>query len=75
MEEQLLLARSKGQQAWSSWLNVPLEVFDGQSAAGVHAARHAGVRLLDRRPVGCVSSLSKRKREEGVVAGANTRRD
>lgn len=75
MEQQLLLARSKGQQAWSSWLNVPLEVFDGQSAAGVHAARHVGVRLLDRRPVGYVSSLSERKREEGVVAGVNTKRD
>lgn len=42
MEQQLLLSRSKGQQAWSSWLNVPLEVFDGQSAAGVHPARHEG---------------------------------
>lgn len=75
MEQQLLLARSKGQQAWSSWLNVPLEVFDGQSAAGVHAARHVGVRRLDRGPVGYVAPLSERKREEGARAGVNTGRD
>lgn len=34
VEQQLLLARSKGQQAWSSWPNAALEVFDGQSTAG-----------------------------------------
>lgn len=61
----------RGQQAWSSWLNVPLEVFDGQSAAGVHAARHVGVRLLDGGPVGYVASLTERKRDEAELAGVN----
>lgn len=66
MEQQLLLARSKGQQAWSSWLNVSLEVFDGQSAAGAAQPAMQGSGCWTARPKGDMPSLDKWGGVEGV---------
>ena len=66
MEQQLLLAGSKGQQTWSSWPNAALEVFDGQSAAGAAQPAMQGSGCWTARPRGDMPSLDRGKRGEGV---------
>lgn len=73
MEQQLLLAGSKGQQAWSSWPNAALEVFDGQSAAGAAQPAMQGSCCWTAGPRGDMPSPDRGERGEKVLDGRSNR--